>query len=138
MGPLLASVTAAAAASPSPSCARALPMRAARSTRTEDESTSPFTSASAESYDATATAKTCDTGSGEPNTKVSPDASDRGMPLQKSCASCISAKPRAKYISARSAIRVGWYSASPAIAWLDAVRTRARLRNMPVTEPLFS
>ena len=63
-------------------------------------------------------------GSGVPSMTASPAASLSGMPLQKSCASCICAKPRMKYISAMSDAGVGFHLFRRSIAWLADVGTR--------------
>ena len=93
----------------------------------------PLASAIAESNDATATANTSAPVRGWSYTTSVPAPLLSGMPLQKSSASCISAYPRAKYISAISALLVGSNSSRSGIAWFAAVRTRLMLRYMPVT-----
>ena len=63
-----------------------------------------------ESSVAIATLNTAATVSGCPKiTGGALDASLRGMPLQKSDAICISAKPRARYISPTLDVSAGWY-----------------------------
>ena len=60
------------------------------------------------------------------------------MPLQKSEASCISANPRARYISASEARELGLNFLSDSMASYARVRVRYKLRSIPVTDELIS
>ena len=70
----------------------------------------------AESSEAEAAVNTCRTVNGCPYTITGFDASVSGMPLQKSDATCNSANPRTRYISAMFDDGVGAYVLSAAMA----------------------